>query len=203
MVGDRTCISEERRIFPLACCSFGFVNWGDHHTSWDYYEYQRSRIQYTAIPGAAILNCQAMNHPAAQHRRALYKRCAELLLPVDFSFSSPAQLHEKINSCLCALFAPGADISGMDRIVGQFLAFGCCVICPPITQAHPHAMLEAGVHYLPCRLDFADVEEKLNTPQETMRRIGLAAKHYFRQHLTPVPLVRAILERVRDVAPGI
>jgi hypothetical protein len=162
---------------------------------WALFRRVREKVTYQA-DGVVVAGHGLACSPEAQARRT------RLMCLVRDAFGSRAITRKAggeehfwmmVNHTLVATLVPGSADGMPTRAYHQYFALGCCVISPPLVSVLPHYQRwQAGVHYLECRPDFADVPALVrwcegHKPQAI--QIGKNAAALFKATSTPKALV--------------
>jgi len=185
----------DHRMFPY---------WPTSFPSWEKFEETKARIRYG--DGDRVLFAQVQHawaeYPGARTR--MYD-----VIPAAFPGRTDSDARKPIeeywldiNTCLVRIFVPGSRNDMLDRGHGQYLAFGCCTIAPPISNILPgYERLVAGTHYVQCAADYSDVVDRVRWCERhraECREIGRNAAALFARRGTPKALLAWVLECVED-----
>lgn len=146
--------------------------------------------------GHAVLNNQAPGpeFDSRHRRRMLVRGMLHYHFPrrADFQWTPRRDFWRKAVGALCYVHVPGSTENMIDRGWAQMLAMGVPVVSPPMHDyLGPGGPPLAGVHYLACRDDYADLIEKVDwceANREEAFRVGVAGREFFLAQATPVPI---------------
>jgi len=167
---------------------------------WERFDELRKKIKYNKR-GKKIL-CNQKPGGNAESRRWLVRK---MLIDtfdgkwVDFSITPQDEYWLKVNDALVHVFVPGARNDMIDRGHMQYMAFGCCCICPPITDELPGVKLESGVHYIPCKPDYSDLISVIrwcSKNRDECLYAGRRCAKIFREHCMPKPVLDMVLKEI-------
>ncbi len=185
---------EYSNMFPFPPVSF--YDWGQYHLI-------SEKVTYNAV-GPLIVNRQRPYGNARERRKELQSKLKKRF-GKRFVFRRIAQLAfwQEVQDCAVAVFAPGCRNNMLDRGHLQYFAFGCCTINPHIINVLPYfRKLVPGVHYIECKPDYSDVDDKVEwalTHRDECIRIGQNAKILFQKTCTPEYLIAWIQECIEKV----
>jgi hypothetical protein len=130
--------------------------------SWKEYDILSKCITY-GCNSDLILNRQRPYGGALDRRNMVQQSLRDLYgNKVQTCLVSQAEYWQEINSCLVAVFVPGARNDMIDRGQLQYMAFGCCTISPKLNDILPgNQKIEAGIHYIQCKDDYSDLSSQI------------------------------------------
>jgi len=156
---------------------------------WSRYQILQEEIHYGASGGRVI--CRQRPYCGAKVRRTRVQRLLREAYGQDAltRILPQEQYLREVGNCLTHVFVPGARNDMLDRAMAQWLAFGACVVAPPIRTLLPFGeRLTAGVHFVECRPDYADLIDRIEwcrSHREACRGIGVSAKELFQRCCIP------------------
>ena len=164
--------------FPVVC----FYDWPRYRRLQQHIRYQGD---------ADTIVCRQRPYAGAKTRRTEVQRKLRTHYGnwVKAAIKPQEEYWSEVSSCLTHVFVPGARNDMLDRGMLQWLAFGACVIAPPIRTLFPFGgSLKDGVHLIQCRPDYSDLIDRIEwcrANREACRAIGAAAKRLFLRTCTP------------------
>lgn len=176
-----------KNMYPIAPISF---------YDWQEFYNLRKKIKY-GTKGNTILNIQTPRR--SEKRYGCYERRSRVQFLLKKKYSSNAVLRReknqvdfwrRINNCLVSVCIPGARLDILDRGHLQYMAFGCCIIAPPIADLFPYyRKLEPDIHYIQMKSDYSDMIDKIEWCKRNRQKcveIGQNARKLFNETCTPI-----------------
>jgi len=184
-------LKKHENVYPFAPISF---------YDWKEFAVLRKSIRYTCN-NDTVLNLQEPRAGALKRRKYVQEMLRDKF---GTSVITKSNLPQKdywklINNCLVHVFVPGARNNMIDRGHMQYMAFGCCTICPRIMDELTHGKIRAGCHYVECKADYSDLIEKINwckRHRDACREIGVNAQRLFDTSCTPQVLWELIRSKI-------
>ncbi len=170
---------------PPAIHAFPVISFYD----WSRFEVLSKEIRYAATGDRII--CRQRCYAGAKERRAKVQRMLRVAYgPAAAIAPVPQETYwREAGDCLTHVFVPGARNDMLDRGMSQWLAFGACVVAPPIRTPLPFGMrLIDGVHFVQCRPDYSDLIDRIEwcrAHRDACRAIGANAQQLFRRACVP------------------
>lgn len=180
-------LKQNRKIVPFPPVSF---------YSWKEYEALSKEIEYKANTDL-VLNMQRPYAGAKERRTKVQSLLSSYQGEIDLRSNIPQHnFWKRINDCLVAVFVPGARNDMIDRGSLQYLAFGCCIISPLITDVFWEGVrLIPNLHYIQCRPDYSDLLDRIEWAKNNRQNcieMGKEAKVFFEDFCLPCNLSKIL-----------
>lgn len=115
--------------------------------------------------------------------------------------ATQAEFFRCLVDCLVSVHIPGISRAILDRGIKQAWALGVCTISPPLQTLCCDATPEPWEHYVPIRVDCADLIDRVywcDTNREECVRIGQRAARLYASSIDP----SAVWQYVRNIVRG-